>query len=139
MYKKTIEYNDYNGVARKEDHFFNLSKAEITEMEMSVDGGFAEKIQKIVQAQNAPAIIEVFKDLILKAYGVKSDDGRRFMKVDPTTGIKYADMFAETEAYSILFMELAMDADKAAEFINGIVPSDMRQTSTNANHPALDK
>ena len=80
MLKKTFTYVDYNGVERTEDHYFNLSKAELMEMELSTTGGLAEMINKIVAAQDAPAIVKVFKDLVLKAYGQKSADGRRFVK-----------------------------------------------------------
>lgn len=121
MLKKTITYTDYNGAERTEDFYFNLTKAEVMEMEMSTTGGLAEMIQKIVAAQDAPAIIKVFKDLILKAYGEKSPDGRRFMKEDEN-GRPLSDKFKQTEAYSILFMELATDTDSASKFVNGIVP-----------------
>ena len=120
MIKKTIDYVDYNGVKREEDHYFNLNKAEVMEMEMGTTGGLAEMITKIVAAQDAPSIIKVFKDLLLKSYGVKSPDGKRFMKSE-----ELSKAFEETEAYSILFMELATDANKASEFVNGIVPQDM--------------
>lgn len=128
MIKKTITYTDYNGVERTENYYFNLSKAEVMEMEMTAEGGMAESIQKIVDAKDTPSIIRVFKDLVLKAYGVKSDDGRRFMKTKPD-GSRYADEFKETEAYSQIFMELATDADAAAKFINGIIPADLAQKS----------
>jgi hypothetical protein len=131
MLKKTITYVDYNGVERSEDFYFNLTKAEVMEMEMSTTGGLAEKITKIVNAKDAPSIIKVFKDLVLKAYGVKSDDGRRFIKSE-----ELAKEFAQTEAYSTIFMELATDADAASKFVNGIVPADMNQQATPANHPA---
>lgn len=120
MLKKTITYEDYNGVERTEDFYFNLSKAELMEMEMSISGGLAEMIQKVVNAQDAPAIIKIFKDLVLRAYGEKSPDGKRFIKND-----EIALGFSQTEAYSQLFMELATDADEAAKFVNGIVPADM--------------
>ena len=122
MLKKTITYIDYNGVERKEDFYFNLTKAEIMEMEMSISGGLTEMINRIVAAQDAPAIVKIFKDLILKAYGEKSADGRRFMKVDEN-GVPLSTNFAQTEAYSQLFMELATDADAASAFVNGIVPN----------------
>lgn len=118
MLKKTITFPDYNGVERTEDFYFNLSKAEVMEMEMSTTGGLAETIQKIVAAQDAPAIIRIFKELVLKAYGEKSPDGRRFVKSEDISAA-----FAQTEAYSILFMELATDADSASKFVNGIVPA----------------
>ena len=136
MLKKTITYTDYNGIEKTEDFYFNLSKAEIMEMEMSTVGGLAEMIQKIVAAQDAPAIIKIFKDLILKAYGEKSPDGKHFLKEDEN-GRPLADKFKQTEAYSILFMELATDADAAAKFVNGIVPVDMEKEQNKANHPAL--
>lgn len=122
MLKKTITYEDYNGVSRTEDFYFNLSRAEAAEMEMSIDGGLSERITKLIAAKDAPSIIKIFKDLILDSYGEKSADGKRFIKIDEN-GRKLANNFAQTEAYSILFMELATDADAAAEFVNGIAPS----------------
>ena len=118
MLKKKITYSDYNGSERTEDFYFNLTKAEIMEMEMSTTGGLAEMINKIVSAQDAPAIIKVFKELILKAYGEKSPDGKRFIKSE-----EISTAFSQTEAYSQLFMELATDADAASTFVNGIIPS----------------
>ena len=120
MLKKTITYHDYNGVEYTQDFYFNLSKAEIMEMELGTTGGLAEMIQKIVAAQDAPSIIKVFKDLILKSYGEKSADGKRFIKSD-----EISTAFAQTEAYSELFMELATNAEAAAAFVNGIVPAEM--------------
>lgn len=133
MLKKTITYTDYNNVERTEDFYFNLTKAEIMEMELSTSGGLAEMIQRIVAAQDAPAIMKIFQDLILKAYGVKSPDGKRFEKSE-----ELKNQFKQTEAYSILFMELATDADAAAKFVNGIVPADVnKQSQSNAVHPAV--
>ena len=120
MLKKTIKYTDYNGVERTEDFYFNLTKAEIMEMEMSTAGGLGETIQRIVNAQDMPALIKIFKDLILRAYGEKSPDGKRFVKSEDLKN-----EFAQTEAYSQLFMELATDADSASKFVNGIIPSDV--------------
>lgn len=130
MLKKTITYTDYNNVERTEDFYFNLTKAEIMEMEMSTTGGLAETIQRIVKAQDSPAIIKIFKDLVLKAYGQKSPDGRRFIKSKELT-----DEFSQTEAYSILFMELATDDKAAANFVNGIVPADI---SNKSDRPVLE-
>ncbi len=118
MLKKTIEYTDYNGTPRKEDFYFNLTQAEVTEMEVSVEGGLVEMINRIVAAQNGKQIIDTFKDFILRAYGEKSADGRRFVKNQ-----EVRDAFAQTEAYSKLFMELATDANAASEFVNGVIPA----------------
>ena len=134
MLKKTITYTDYNGNERTEDFFFHLTKAEIMDMEMSTTGGLAEMIQKVVATQDTPAIIKIFKELVLNAYGEKSPDGKRFIKSK-----ELSTAFSQTEAYSILFMELATDADKAAKFVNGIVPDDVKQDTNQitATHPAL--
>lgn len=118
MLKKSITYTDYNGVERTEDFRFNLSKAELMEMEMSTTGGLTEMIERIVATQDAPSIIKIFKDLILKAYGEKSPDGKRFIKSE-----ELSTAFSQTEAYSQLFMELASNPDEAAKFINGIIPA----------------
>ena len=134
MLKKTITFTDYDGVERTEDFYFNLTKAEIMEMEMSTAGGLAEMIQKIVSAQDAPSLIAMFKELILKAYGEKSLDGKRFIKSK-----ELSDAFSQTEAYSILFMELATDATEASNFVNGIIPADISKevAKSNANINAL--
>ncbi len=122
MIKLTRTYMDFNDVERTEDFYFHMTKAEVMEMEMSTSGGMAEMIQRIVAAQDIPAIIKVFKELVLKAYGQKSPDGKRFIKTAEQT-----EEFAQTNAYSDIFMELATDADKAAEFVNGIMPSDIQK------------
>lgn len=129
MLKKTITYTDYNGLDRKEDFYFNLSKAEIATMEMSTEGGLAEMITKVVEAKDQVAIIKIFKDLVLNSYGEKSADGKRFIKSE-----ELSTAFSQTEAYSIIFMELATDAEKAAEFVNGIIPADMSKQIATANN-----
>lgn len=120
MLKKTISYTDYDGNARKDDFYFNLTKAEVMEMEMGTTGGMRKMLEKIVQEQDSKRIVETFKDIILRAYGEKSPDGKRFMKSK-----EIADAFMQTEAYSELFMELATDANAAAAFINGIIPQNV--------------
>lgn len=125
MIKKTITYTDYNGNELTEDFYFNLTKAELTEMNFSVNGGLAEMINKIIAAKNEPAIIKIFKEIILKAYGEKSADGKRFMKSE-----EIATAFSQTEAYVQLFMELATDSNAAANFVNGIIPSDYEKSLT---------
>lgn len=134
MLKKTITYTDYNGVERTEDHYFNLSKAELMEMEVGTTGGFVEMVNKVVAANDMPTLIKIFKDMILKAYGEKSLDGKRFMKSD-----EIATAFSQTESYSILFMELATDADAASKFVNGVIPGDInKQASTPAFVPVVN-
>lgn len=118
MLKKTVTYTDYNGVERTEDFYFNLNKAELLEMEMSINGGLTAMIHKIIAAQDESTIFKVFKDLLLKSYGEKSLDGKRFVKSEELSAA-----FAQTEAYSQLFMELCSNAKAAAEFVNAVIPS----------------
>ncbi len=120
MLKKTIKYTDYNGEERIEDFYFNLSKAEIMEMEMSQNGGMSEYIKKIVNTQDNVSIMNLFKEIIQKSYGEKSLDGKRFIKNKELT-----EAFTQTEAYTELFVELVSDADAAAKFVNGIIPQNM--------------
>jgi hypothetical protein len=117
MLKKTINYTDYDDNERKEDFYFNLNKAELTEMEVSCEGGLTKFIEKVVAENDMQKLIELFKRLILTAYGEKSADGRAFLKSK-----EILTRFSCTEAYSNLFMELATNADAAAAFVNGITP-----------------
>lgn len=126
MLKKTITYEDFNGVERKEDFYFNLSKAEIMEMQFGTVGGLDVMLKKIIDAKDVKSIMDTFKMLILKAYGIKSDDGRRFIKSE-----EISKEFEQTEAYSILYMELASDDNAAAEFVNGIIPKDVAAEVSN--------
>jgi len=117
MLKKTIKYTDFDGVERNEEFYFNLSKTEVTEMELGVTGGMTQMLNRIVAAQDNAKIVEAFKEIILKAYGEKSPDGRRFVKSK-----ELSDNFSYTGAYDTLFMELATNAESAAEFMKAILP-----------------
>ena len=136
MIKKTIKYNDYNGNERVEDFYFNLSQAEAMEMELGTTGGLTEMVRRVVAAQDTPSIVKIFKEMIMAAYGEKSPDGKRFVKSD-----ELSTAFAQTEAYSNLFMELATDANAAAAFVNGITPdppaNSAEKPTNNSDTPAL--
>lgn len=121
MLKRAITYTDYNGNTRTEDFYFNISKAELAEMELTTNGGFGEMVQKIIKANDQPAVIKLFKKIILKAYGEKTPDGKYFNKSEALS-----DAFSHTEAYSELFMELATDSEAASAFVNGIIPQDVK-------------
>ena len=121
MIKKTITYTDFNGTTRTETFCFHLSQAETIEFECSESGGITKLIEKIIATQDNVKLVDIFKDLIRRSYGEISPDGRRFCKTDDK-GRPLFQQFEETEAYSILFMELATDDKKAAEFIKGIIP-----------------
>lgn len=134
MLKKTITYVDYDGEERVEDFYFNLTKAELTEMNLSVNGGLLATIEKISQEKDMPKMIQIFKDLILKSYGEKSLDGKRFIK-----NAQLTEEFTQTEAYSQLFMLLATNADEAAAFIAGIVPKDISESIKDQTPSAIDQ
>lgn len=119
MIKHTSTYIDYNGTERTEDFYFNLSKNEILQWEWGVEGGLTTILDRIVKAQDGPQIIEYFKELVLKAYGEKSDDGRRFIKSD-----ELSTAFSQTPAFDELYIKLFTDSDYAAEFVKGILPDD---------------
>jgi hypothetical protein len=118
MLKKTIEYVDFDGTTRKEDFYFNLTQSEIAAMELSTKGGLVEKINRIVAEQDGEQIINFFRDFILKSYGEKSPDGKHFQKSE-----ELSKKFSWTMAYDQLFMELCTNADRAAAFVNAVVPA----------------
>lgn len=130
MIKKEITYTDYNGIERKETFWFHLSKAELLDMMMASDGDYAETVQRIIDAKDVPALISMFKDLMMKSYGVKSEDGRRFVKSKELT-----EEFEQSAAYSDLYMELVTDTDKAIEFVTGIIPADLESKLTTMSPP----
>lgn len=127
MFKKDITYIDYNDVERTESFYFNLTKAEVFEWEMGTTGGMAEQIGKMISAKDTPELIALFKNLILKSYGQKSQDGKHFIKSE-----EIFNLFSQTEAYSQLFMLLATDAKAAVEFVNGIMPKDLVKQANEA-------
>lgn len=120
MYAKTIEYEDYNGNKRKETFYFNLSKAEIIDLEWRTPGGLENYFKTIMETLDGQKLADTFKMLIQKSYGVKDPEGRRFIKNQ-----EVLDNFTQTEAYSELYIQLATDDKAAAEFVNGIFPKDV--------------
>ena len=120
MYNKTVTYKDYKGNTRTEDFYFDLNKAELVELELSTKGGLTVMMDRIIAAQDNATLFKIFKDLVSKSYGVLSDDGRKFVKNQ-----EVLDDFMQTEAYSIIFSELATNAEAAAEFFNNVIPQNL--------------
>jgi hypothetical protein len=118
MLKKQVTFTDFNGNSRTEDFYFNLTKAEIAEMEVSVEGGFVGFIERIIAEQDQKNLVAIFQEIVLSAYGVKSPDGREFIKNDEVRA-----MFKQTQAYSDIFIELATNAEAATAFFEGIIPN----------------
>lgn len=135
MLKKSITYEDLNGEEVTEDFYFHISKAELIELEMSQDGGFSEWLTNVVAAEDGKTIISEFKNIILSAYGVRSEDGRRFIKSQ-----ELRDEFEQTEAYSALFVDLVTNTDSAIEFVNGVIPKGLAEevAKLNLSNPSTD-
>lgn len=132
MYIKKIKYTDFNGIDREEEFYFNLTDAELMELQYGHLGGLDVMLKKIIQTQNTPELIEIFKTIIMKSYGERSDDGREFKKVDDD-GKPLNIRFAQTQAYSELYMELATNDKAAANFVNGIVSKKVSEEMAKAN------
>lgn len=117
MLVKKIKWTDWDGNEREQEFFFNFTQTELTELELSASGGMMKNIQKIIDTQDHPTLIKLWKEIILASYGEKSADGYRFEKSE-----ELSRAFSETGAFDILFMELATDATAAQNFIEGIIP-----------------
>lgn len=124
MLKERIDYVDFDGNQRSEDFYFNFTEAEIQEQNLKTPGGIKAKLEKIVQTQDQEKLVEYFKYLILESYGLKSDDGRRFIKSK-----ELSEEFSQTGAYNKLFMTLSTNTDAAIRFVKGIIPDVPDQVS----------
>jgi hypothetical protein len=134
MYVKTVTYEDYNGVKRTEDFYFNLTKSELYEMELEAGGGMSDALTRIIRAKDYSEISTVFKQILLKAYGEKSPDGKHFMKSE-----EISRNFTFSPAYDIIYCELLSDADAAAAFANGIMPKEVADRMNSAEVQAKMK
>lgn len=124
MLKKTIKYTNYDGAEREKDFFFNLKKSELVDLQYKTSKGFITYIEEITKAGDSSELWKAFRDIVLMAYGEKSDDGERFMKSP-----EISKAFEETEAFSVLIMELIEKDGAASDFINGIMPKDLTEKS----------
>lgn len=120
MVTENVTYTDFNGNERHKDIYFHFSNAELAEMELSIEGGFSTMIEKIIKTNDIPEITKVFKNILLKSYGEKSQDGERFIKSK-----ELSTAFSQTEAYSVLFMKLITDVEAMTKFVNGLIPADL--------------
>ena len=120
MIKKTVTYKDFDGNERTEDFYFHLTEQELTEWELSVDGGLSGVLTRIINSNDNKKIIEIFKDLLIRSYGVKTPDGRGFIKNE-----EVLNDFKYTQAFSDIYMELATNDKAAADFVNGVIPESL--------------
>ena len=120
MLKKTITYTDYDGMERTEDFWFNLSKTELTKLDAELPGGVLGVLRKIIDKKDRKALVDFIETLILRSYGEKTLDGKRFVKTP-----EMAEEFMQTPAYDELFMSILSDTDSQTSFINGVIPQSM--------------
>lgn len=120
MFKKTVEYTDFNGETVSEDLYFHFSEVELIEMELSVEGGLSAKLEKMISTANGREIVAYVKELILDAYGERSEDGKRFIKND-----EVREAFSQTQAFSTVLFELLQGEDAASKFINALLPPEV--------------
>lgn len=120
MLKQTINYTDFNGNVQSEVVYFNLSKPELVELEVSYPEGFGDMLRAIIAAQDSKVLLSEFKKILLMSYGVKSEDGKRFTKSPELTRD-----FEQSAAYEAYFMTLITDEQAASRFIQGLLPADM--------------
>lgn len=124
MLKKKIKYTDYNGVDREEEFWFNLSKADLARMEFTREGGLEAVVKRLTNKLSGPEIYKIFEEIVLGAYGEKSDDGRRFIKSP-----ELSKEFSETPAYDELLVEILSSEENAASFINALLPDDVKDSA----------
>ncbi len=125
MLKRDITFEDFNGNTVTETHYFNLAKTELMDLELSYEDGLEATLTRIIEANDVKAVLSEFKKIILMSYGIRSEDGKRFIKNDSVR-----EEFSQTAAYDALFMELSTDEGAAATFIKGIVPRDLVNSVT---------
>lgn len=131
MFKKKITYTDYNGQERTEEFYFNLSKSEMIMLESTTPGGYAAMLQRIIDSKDNTSLMKMFTDLIKMSYGVKSEDGKHFIKND-----QVVEDFLNSAAFDQMFTEFFTDENAAADFAKGIIPSDI--TNNRQNFAALN-
>ena len=130
MYKITRKFEDFNGVEKEQDFYFNLTKADILKMELSEEGGMDKRLDRLVKTKDMKEAIKVFEGLLLMAYGVKTDDGR-FVKNDQVRA-----EFASSAAYSEIYFDLATNPEEAKKFVEGVVPKFEEQANKVTSIPA---
>ena len=128
MYCEKMKYTDFDGNVREEELRFNLTQAELLEWELTTEGGMQKLLETIVAEKDKVKLAEMFRTIVLKAYGVKSADGKRFAKI--IDGHRVSEDFVQTQAYSDFMMSLFTDPQKQIDFVNAIVPQVQKNESS---------
>lgn len=122
MLKHECTYKDFNGNEVTDVLYFHLSMPEIIEMEVEKPGGLKAIVEQMIDTKNYRDLVQLFKDLLLRSYGRKSEDGKRFIKTEEDRL-----NFSQSAAYNKMYLDLATDAAFGAKFITGLMPAEMSE------------
>lgn len=122
MYKREITYEDLDGNEVTDTFYFNLTKTELLTMGADYKDGYEAILKRIIETKDQAGLIVEFKKIINASYGVRGEDGKRFIK-----NAEVLEAFQQTGAYDVLFMEFATNDEAAAAFINGAFPKDIAE------------
>lgn len=117
MFSDTITYKDFDGNERTETLYFNISPSEAMELEIKYPGGYANKLQRDIDRGDNAAIMQDMIDFVKLSYGIKSDDGRKFVK-----SVDIYEDFVSTNAYEEFLQKFLADPDYALKFIVAAFP-----------------
>lgn len=134
MIKKTVSYDGFDGETVTEDLYFHFNKAELMELEVETERGFSKKLQAVAEAKDVREVLAVFKDIVVRAYGVRSEDGKRFIKTE-----RAREEFDGSEAYSEVLFDLLSDPASAARFVGGLMPSDLLEKAKVESNLDIEK
>lgn len=134
MFKKKITYTDYNGQERTEDFYFNLSRSELIMLESTTPGGYAAMLQRIIDSKDQRQLMNEFTNLIKMSYGVKSDDGKHFIKND-----EVVNDFLNSAAFDQMFLEFFTEENAASDFANGVLPSNVNNDNDRQKFAVVDQ
>lgn len=134
MFSREFEYTGYDGKPKKDTYWFNLTEAELYEIDLSSVRGFTAQMNQLLKEERTKEIVDAFKGIILGAVGVISADGRKFIKSE-----EIKEDFYRSKAYSILFVELVSSGEKVAEFLKGAIPDEIRMKMEADETPAAEE
>jgi hypothetical protein len=132
MLKKPIKYKDFDEQDVEEEFYFNISEAEVIELEHEHKGGMSGWLEELVKIEDNRQMFAELKKIILLSYGEKSPDGKQFLKKD-SEGRPLSAQFEQSAAYNALMFEIFSDEGNAAAFLTGVFPERVRKEMAEAS------
>lgn len=117
MLKQKVQYEDFDGATQVEDLYFNLNRMELIALQSRYGKeDMAAYIDKLVEDKDIEKVYEILNDIVLSAYGIRSEDGKRFLKSETIR-----EEFKQSLAYDALIEDFHDETRKVLEsFIVGI-------------------